>query len=92
VDWAVILERNGWSLSHQSNGTRFWTRPGKNPRDGHSASTDYRGCGLLYVFSGNAIPFEPERGYSKFSAFALLEHGGNFSAAAKELAGWRYGR
>jgi len=92
VDWSVILERHGWTLSHRCNGTRYWTRPGKSLREGHSASTNYGGLDLLYVFSSSASPFEPERVYSKFAAFALLEHGGDFKAAAKELAGWRYGR
>jgi hypothetical protein len=42
------------------------------------------------VFS-TSTPFEELRGYSKFSAFALLEHGGDYGAAAKALAGMGYG-
>jgi hypothetical protein len=35
----------------------------------------YAGSDLLYVFSSNAWPFEPEAAYTKFSAYALLEQG-----------------
>ncbi len=34
--------------------------------------------------------FEPERGHSKFSAYALLNHGGDVKAAARELAAQGY--
>jgi hypothetical protein len=61
----------------------FWRRPGKNR--GISATTGY--CGdRLYVFSSNAHPFAPERAYSKFAAFTLLNCGGDFSKAATILA------
>jgi hypothetical protein len=38
------------------------------------------------VFSTNAHPFEPERAYHKFAAFALLNAGGDFIKAATILA------
>jgi hypothetical protein len=38
------------------------------------------------VFSSNAWPFEPQTAYSKFAAYALLEHHGDFRAAARLLA------
>jgi hypothetical protein len=52
---------------------------------GTSATTNYAGSDLLYVFSSNAHPFEPETAYDKFAAYALLEHG-DFQAAARLLA------
>jgi hypothetical protein len=66
------------------NDTGQWRRPGKRG-PGISATTNYAGNGLLYVFSTATI-FEPERGYTKFTAYALLEHGGDFAAAARSLA------
>src|SRR5262249_15239260 len=45
----------------------------------------------------NAAPFEGASGgkpctpYNKFGAFALLNHGGDFKAAARDLAGQGYG-
>lgn len=92
-DWAGILE--GWELVSQSGQRCCWRRPGKDDR-GHSATTGYctsaKGWDLLYVFSSNADPFEARRPYSKFAAYALLKHGGDFSAAARELARLSYGQ
>jgi Protein of unknown function (DUF3987) len=42
------------------------------------------------VFSTSTL-FEPERGYSKFAAYALLAHGGDHSAAARALAAQGFG-
>jgi hypothetical protein len=61
----------------------LWKRPGKRER-GWSATTGY-GHDLLYVFSTNAAPFETERVYSKFAAYAWLAHGGDYVAAGKAL-------
>jgi putative DNA primase/helicase len=89
--WAKILEPRGWRLINVlDDGTEYWTRPGKT--EGVSATVNYEGSDLLYVFSTNAEPFEPGRGYTKFTAYALLNHGGDYSAAAKELSRMGYGR
>jgi putative DNA primase/helicase len=45
---------------------------------------------ILYVFSTNT-EFEPECGYTIFAVYAILEHGGDFRAAAKDLAAHGYG-
>jgi Bifunctional DNA primase/polymerase, N-terminal len=91
ASWAEILEPHGWRLSYLLHGdTEYWTRPGK--ADGVSATANYENSGLLYVFSSNAQPFEEQRGYSKFTAYAQLNHGGNFFAAAKELSRRGYGK
>jgi len=88
ASWADVLAPHDWRLVYQRDGVGYWRRPGKNR--GISATTDYKGSGLLYVFS-SSTPFEPGRGYGKFGAYAILNHAGNFSAAAKELAGKGYG-
>jgi hypothetical protein len=44
----------------------------------------------LWVFATGS-EFEPEVPYSKFGAYALLNHGGDHKAAAKELARQGYG-
>ena len=62
-----------------------------NRLDGVSATVNYAGSGLLYVFSSNAHPFEDGKGYTKFAAFALLAHGGDFAQAARQLADEGYG-
>src|SRR5262249_42289775 len=40
----------------------------------------------FYVFSTNAYPFEHETSYSKFAAYALLNHNGDYKAAARAIA------
>jgi hypothetical protein len=98
-DWKEIL--TDWHLVHVCGGVRYWRRPGKNGR-GWSATTGFcrgpDGTDRLAVFSSNAAPFEgpnsknPCSVYSKFSAYALLHHQGDFRAAAEELARQGYGQ
>ncbi|MCR4338771.1 MAG: YfjI family protein, partial [Gemmatimonadaceae bacterium] len=58
---------------------------------GISATTNYHDSDLLYVFSTSVAEFTPEEGYSKFRAYALLNHGGDFTAAARALKAEGYG-
>lgn len=91
VKWEDLLLRHGWKLAGTGRGgEERWTRPGKDR--GWSATVDYANRDLFHVFSVNAFPFEADRSYTKFHAYALLEHGGNFSAAASKLARQGYGR
>ncbi|HUE71267.1 MAG TPA: bifunctional DNA primase/polymerase [Pirellulaceae bacterium] len=89
ADWGSILEPRGWTKAAESNGEIRWRRPGKS--QGWSATTGHCSNGqsgdLLYVFSGNAAPFEAGRAYNKFAAHALLNHNGDFCEAAGELDG-----
>jgi putative DNA primase/helicase len=89
ADWAEVLEPHGWRWVRRSCGEDYWRRPGKEK--GTSATTNFAGSDLLYVFSSNAYPFEEGTAYTKFHAYAILEHGGDFHAAARALAGLGYG-
>jgi len=88
TSWAEILEPHGWVRVFAAGEKTFWRRPGK--AFGISATTNYNGSGLLYVFS-TSTPFDSERGYSKFGAHALLNHGGDFAEAARALRAQGYG-
>lgn len=81
----------GWRISHRQGSETFWVRPGKDPKDGHSATTGYRdGNDCLYVWSTSAgLPTETP--LSKFMVYGLLNHGGDLSAAAKALRQQGYG-
>ena len=89
-DWADLLAAHGWKLTGARGDMQEWTRPGKSER-GTSATVNYQGSNLLYVFSSNAYPFEPFQSYSLFAAYTILNHGGDFSAASRELALQGYG-
>lgn len=94
TSWNEILEPHGWRVHHQSNTEMFWTRPGKDRKDGWSATTGFAGSGLddrLYVWS-SSTSFQPEKPYNKFGAYTLLEHGGDFAAAARALGARGYGK
>ena len=97
-DWSEIL--TGWAVAKEfPDGKRYWRRPGKEK--GWSATTGVctskAGVELFACFSENAAPFAGASGgkscsaYSKFAAFTLLKHGGDFKAAAKDLADQGYG-
>lgn len=94
ADWLTdVLGPHGWELHHEAGGTLYVTRPGKSAREGHSATIGHSkdGADRLYVFSAAAAPFEMETPYTKFAAWALLNHGGDYQAAARELGRTGYG-
>ncbi|WP_172384774.1 phage/plasmid primase, P4 family [Streptomyces sp. MNP-20] len=87
--WADILKPHGWQLLFTSGHTSYWRRPGKNV--GVSATTGRDAArDRLFVFS-SSTEFEQETPYTKPGAYALLEHGGDHSAAARELRRRGYG-
>ena len=92
ADWADILLPLGAVLHHEAGGVRYWTRPGKDRRDGYSATTGYADdADRLKVFTPHWPPFADGEVYTKFGAFALLNHGGDHQAAARELGRLGYG-
>ncbi len=81
TDWSEILV--GWAHVFSRGTTKYWRRPGKN--DGISATTGHAGDrDRLFVFT-SSTEFEPEVPYTKFGAYALLNHRGDHGAAAKAL-------
>ena len=91
--WSDVLAPHGWQSVFQSGLLTYWRRPGKPI--GISATTGLRDADdptsdLLWVFSTSTV-IEANRGYSKFSAYAALDHNSDFSAAARALAARGYG-
>lgn len=90
TDWADILEPEGWTLAESRRAERLWTRPGKEVRDGASASTDYQGKPGLYVWSTSAgLPTEEP--LSKLFVLAHYRFGGDMRACVKDLARQGFG-
>jgi putative DNA primase/helicase len=86
--WRDILEPHGWKPIFSNGETTYWRRPGK--AKGISATTNYAGAGFFHPFT-TSTEFEANRSYGKFSAFAVLNHGGDFRAAASDLRDGGYG-
>jgi hypothetical protein len=84
-DIRPVLRRHGWHLVRPGH-NEHWRRPRKDR--GWSATFNGE---VFFVFTSNAPPLELKKGYSKFGVYALLEHGGDFAAAAKALAEQGYG-
>lgn len=86
--WQNLLTTHGWrDVSRRTligKGVYYFQRPGKT---GYQTSATYGKTGqCLYVFSENAHPFEGKTAYSPFAAYAVLEHQGDYTAAATALA------
>jgi putative DNA primase/helicase len=91
ASWDAILGPHGWECVARHGQVQYWKRPGSDNR--WSATINGAGVGpnRLYVFSSNAHPLEPKRSYRPFQAYALLEHDGDFKAAAGALRRAGYG-
>lgn len=64
-----------------------WTRPGKDPADGNSATLSVGDIGIkLHVFTKSWPPFKENTPYRPFSILAYLAYGGDFKAAARDVA------
>lgn len=92
ADWREVLEPHGWTFLFHHGELSYWRRPGK--QRGVSATTGRRNpadptSDLLWVFS-TSTEFEAEAGYSKWRAYAVLNHGGDFAGAAQALRGLGY--
>ncbi len=76
-----ILRNAGW----KSKDEKHWVRPGKDLKDGISATFGKVGDNKFYVFSSNAHPFEDGKSYSMFAVKVMCEYNGDYSQAAKDL-------
>ncbi|MFC8155841.1 bifunctional DNA primase/polymerase [Streptomyces cinereoruber] len=88
ADWADILQGLFRPLTTRGS-TTYWgwadgTR-GVKATTGHASDAD-----RLFVFTTSS-DFQAEVPYSKFGAYALLHHGGDYKAAATELRRQGYG-
>lgn len=85
-DVREVLRQHGWSLAKPGD-NEYWRRPGKT----HGWSATLK-AGVFYCFSANAPPFEMNQPYSPFAVYALLEHHGDYAAAALALRDEGFGQ
>src|SRR6185295_12483731 len=94
--WELLLRQAGWEWKRRIGVVDCWQRPGKEGR-GHSATTNARGSDRFCVFS-TSTKFKvtqpggrSKAGYDRFGFYAAEYHGGDQSAAARELYARGYG-
>ena len=89
-DVRTLLHRHGWRLARSDGRQEYWRRPGKQ-RSWSATLLDDSNRRWFYNFSANAPGLDPDEAYTPFGLYAMLEHGGDFSTAAKALAWEGYG-
>lgn len=92
TDWADILVPNGFEYVTHRGPARMWLRSGSTSGARWSGSTGKANDrDRLYLFTPEVPGFEPNRPYTKFAAYTIFEHGGDFKAATKALAALGFG-
>lgn len=92
-----VLAADGWTLARTDprTGQSHWTRPGKDRRQGTSATIyppDHRDPNPhVTVWSEAVGEVEKRRPYDAFGLYAHLRHGGDFTAASDHLERQGYG-
>jgi hypothetical protein len=84
--WGAMLATDGWQLSHTDRDhVGHWVRPGKEAREGTSATVGFGGHDILYVYT-TSIPWLPsERAYDKYGYMVHRDHGGDFRVAGRAM-------
>jgi hypothetical protein len=82
-----LLLNAGWKFAFErKDGTEYWVRPGKEIKDGTSATFNHF-KGMFYVFSedANCEPFTSHQAYSPFNILTLLQYNGDWRRAKDYL-------
>ena len=83
--WSEVLTPEGWTLGHIDRyGEHHWVRPGKDKRQGTSATTGYTEADNLCVFT-SSVPNLPPAQYTKLGYVAAVRFGGDMRAAALDM-------
>ncbi len=86
----------GWMLDHATgDDAGLIRRPGKDSGVSGSIGTitsKENGWPLFWCWSTSVPEFVAEKPYTRFAVYATLRHGGDFTAAARELASKGYGK
>lgn len=81
-----LLLDAGWSLHSEHGEETWWTRPGKDPAEGVSATHNHLGTDTLKVFTTSTV-LPTDGTLTRFGVYAYLNHGGEFRAARQHLSG-----
>lgn len=91
LDWEDILAPHGWTWDNHDHttGTDYWLRPGKTWEDkaeGERGDAATRGeWSPHFVPAATIGAFVQGTSYTKFAAYAILAHNGDYKAAGTQL-------
>lgn len=83
ITWRELLENDGWAYVRTIDDVDYFARPGKDPRDGISATVGYKGSNVLKMFSGSHPQLRQDETYTKFGYLTAVRFGGDHAAAAR---------
>ena len=83
ASWDDVLLPLGWKRLRSGGNYIYWQRPGATSKNNDAATNEDEK--YLHVYSSSCHPLEAEHSYTKFNAYALLYHGGDWSKAASQL-------
>lgn len=83
----------GFVLHHEDSGNLHWTRPGKDPRDGPSATVYADASDKVHIFTQSLteMGIEANRAYDAFGLYTATHYPGNFEEASRALRKQGYG-
>lgn len=90
ADVVALLEHHGWTFVERKGDRSYMKRPPVPPTDSKTSGDYHHGLNLFKSFS-SCTPFDTEKAYKPFAVYTILEHNGDFSAAAKQLLKDGYG-
>ncbi|HZW71671.1 MAG TPA: DUF5906 domain-containing protein, partial [Hanamia sp.] len=82
-----LLEKHGWTIIKDTALKTVYRRPGKDEGTSGNFNKEKK---WFSVFSTSTI-FDTQKAYLPYAVYAILEHGGNFTEAAKKLLDEGYG-
>lgn len=92
VTWDELLTADGWTkLRPGPEGEDRWVRPGKDAREGPSATVGYKGSDVLKVFTSSHPHLRADETYTKLGYLAATRFSGDHSAAASWLRSQGHG-
>ena len=83
--WNELLEPDGWTLTRTlPDGEQHWTRPGKTPREGISATTNHNGIPILKIFT-SSTQHPQDATYTKYQYYAETRHNNDHKQAYRTI-------
>jgi len=84
-----ILQRYGWTIVGESSKYIYLLRPGST--DSKTSGVIFKDTELFWPWTTSSA-FEAEMPYDGFQCYTLLEHGGSFDEAIKDIRQQGYGK